>query len=264
MLDETELILDAMKKGKLTKAKKKTIQTYEDPLDQKDIIIEKLGKRELKKQINKKKPISKWSNKDFLIYFNEELNVRGSRLTSIGNRDSEVIARLYDKFVKILDEKMDNSVLRDYIDWWISVYLNKFLDRDIKSSDLDVPDYFSKFIQRFAIKDINIEPKTVKVEEVQDINKLYELSGLRMILLTFGIIDTVSLLKEKNEDWISKISSELQKLDKKSLINLMSKTVSKAPYDKTQTVDFISLAKDILRFHGVKDYQNVSYTQFFR
>lgn len=265
MDDTTKLIFDAIKKGIPASKKKKVLKDIE--ADENPCAIDNLKKIVKVKKDYKYKNIKKWTSSDFAKYIEDALKTRSLRFKDNTFLGGQQISKLYDLFVEKISDSMDNSVLRDYIDWWMA-YKTKSLD-DTPVSIYDISKMF--FIDDFIkYKNFNKAP-VVSVENSEqkesvedlDLDQLYKLGGLEFLLENIGIVESSYYLKLKGQESVLSISDCLKKMVKQSVLNIIKVTVDRKKYEKEKLIDFLSIARPSLIYHGIKEYDKLQYKQFF-
>jgi len=110
------------------------------------------------------------------------------------------------------------------------------------------------------------KPVEEHIEDTKvDQETLLKMGGLSMVLCSSGIVLTCSLLSKNGEKNVfSKISSELRGLSEGAVRQSIESTLKNAPYPVDQSIDFISIARSAIEFHGLKDYKNISYRDYFK
>lgn len=264
-MTETELILEAISTGIVNRVVKKKLKIQEfdsSPADY-DPVIRKLAK---KLPSNKKKSIRQWSNTDFLRYIKTGIESQGLIFETAGLRDRDTVGKIYDNMVIYLQDKMDNHVLKNYFDWWVSerarLVKQQIIYTSMICSDVSIETFMKQFYKEEPRLSISTPPVENK-DTPTDYESLYNLGGLSMILLSGGIVVTYNLLKSKNEDrFISKISNALKSMNKDTLVKVMDITL-KNKYTNNQVVDFMSIAQPSLRYHKISKYVKTNYKEFF-
>jgi hypothetical protein len=262
-MNENELIAQALKEVKTQLAHQDIFL-----IDKSDPIM-RLAKKELSKERSKKKPIKEWNNNDFLRYISQELKIHDASLERASKIDLEFIAKLYDNFVLYLGNKMDNEILKKYIEWWVGMH-----GKDLRRERIYVTRLMGRFdIERFLARYKNTlmagpEPKTeeMKQQVVLDAETIYNVSGLSALIIAKGIVITGQLLETKHvPDALAKIAATLQTFSKSVMEEVMDKTINNGPYSTSPNmIDFISLAKSTLQRHGLKQFMTVNYRNLYR
>lgn len=271
-MEDTELILGALRMAAPPPRKKKVIPEIEpseiEEADENDPVW-KLAKLCGKKRKPKHKPLQAWTSTDFMRYLDSSLKVYSLHLESATARDREVMSGLYDTMVRCLGDRMNNSVLKDYIDWWVAAYGPGFFGRKIYVSSLTQEFTLAKFYQRFdAIQDerkapvVADTPKPV-INKVDD-ETLYRMGGLPMLLMSRGIVAAGILLRKQGRtDWIIQLSDALRKFSKEVVLDVIEESIKNAPYNTSDMFDFISVARPTLQYYGIRNYDNLRYQEYF-
>lgn len=263
-MTETELILSALKgPAPVKKKKKRLVELFpSEVIPDTDRVISSLSKTKKKK---KPKRIENWSNTDFLKHLESSLEQEGLHLETTSLRDRDLMAKIYDDIAEHLKDDMSNKVFRSYLDWWVSDCSRFMKAQIIFPAMLRSDKFVSRFLHEFHNMNIISEvEESLEIEQPKtDINALYSLGGLPMILMSKGIVVAYTVMKEKGEDRImARISDALRDLNKSSLIKCLDITM-KTKYNKTEIVDFMSIAQPALIFHGIKNFNKVDYREFF-
>lgn len=269
-MNENDLILEAMKKSAPLSKKQYIIPSYDDDLIESpaDDPIWKLARLEVKRDKKKNKSITEWVPSDFLRYVNSELKIYDLHLERSGLRETTSITKLHDDLLHYVGkENMSNEIMKEYFEWWIGSHrLNLqgekiFIQRMTRRLDIEkFMDYKGKN------KPLPQTPAQKPVSEDEELNELtiYEMSGLSGMLANKGIVVAHRVLKEKKEQNIFyQITSALQNFSKKLLETTMELTIKSAPYPGTDVVDFITLARPALQYHGIKKYFSLDYKKHF-
>lgn len=270
-MNETELILGAIQKSAPPKRRRKVMREFEpSPVEENDTVLRDLANKQVKRRKTtsqrKRKSIIQWSNTDFIKYLSEMLSVHGLRLSSTGVRDRDNISRVYDAMAERLQEEMSNAILKTYFEWWVSSYGPFLTNEPIYTGTFAADHLIEKFLSRYDYTKQEAPKVTVK-EEAMEIDEytLYDLGGLPMVLTSKGLVVTYKVLREKKiDDIFSKISSALRDLSKDAVCTTMENTFKGAPYKEGDKVDFISVSRRALEFHGLKKYKKISYQDYFK
>ena len=262
-MNETDVILKALRQTTPLKKRKRmyTPEIEPSPICSYDEVIARIGKKTRKPL---KRNLSEWTNADFMRYLQELFSVRGMELSSVGIRDREIIGKTYDSLAHRLKEEMSNEVLRDYFDWWITSYGSLDHRRQFSVYIFLSDRYIDKFVRRFGVSLKPQERLQERPQEVVDNFTLYKMGGLPLLLMSKGIVQTCSLLKERNEKNIfTEVVKTMQKFSKDTLLEIMEITLKGAPYPRKDEIDFISLARPVLEFYGLKKFINIKYQEYF-
>ncbi len=264
-VDETQMILNAMSQSSPRKRSKKMDEVEPDLFcARKDDPIWKLSESMARKKKHARKPLREWTSADLLKHLNEILSIHDLRLERAAARDREVMSSLYDQFVDCLPE-MSNKVMKDYLEWWVSCYAPTMHDREIYVNLLTQENYLKKFLQRYNVTPTTTAPTQERPAPGVDDATLYKMGGLPMLLVSKGIVVSCRLLERLDEkDIFIRISKALRELPKNVLMDVMETTASGSPYDPSDEVDFVSLARPALSFYGLNNYLKLQYKQHFR
>ncbi len=267
-MDETKLILSAMLKDTPTPRRRKVMQEIESsPLPEKADRLLKL----IKRKNNKPTPrsLSAWRNIDFLRYLDGLISPYGINREDRGILDAENLGRLYDDLASVLQQEMNHRILRDYIDWWVAMYCRTMKTRTIYTGMLLNTRQLTIFLRRLidesgVVKQVPSTELLCDDEEV-DCYTLYKLGGLPMLLMSYGIVTARRVLKEANESSLSNaIVRVLNTFSKQAIHHTMEMTLKHAPYDESDLVDFVVLARPSCKSYGLNEYIDLNYEEFFK
>lgn len=269
IMNDTEIILKALSQDMPKKRKKLTLRTIEEPdicpISNNDPIIKLASKLKPKIEKKRSKNIKQWSNMDYIKYLNEALAIQDIQMTYHSNKDSEWIAKIHDKLLISLGDKMSDVTLKNYLDWWVSSFSTIYRDKKIHIAFLFHDNIINKFLKYISCDKESVskkeEPKQ-KDEVIVDENKIYQLGGLQMLLMSRGIVNSVKFLSKSSES-IDKISSLLRQLPSIVLKSILDTTMNFAPYNETDKIDFFAISRPALTYHGIKDYDKQDYKRFF-
>lgn len=271
-MNETQLILNALQMPspkKRTKLVMKELHPCDEVADPENKVIEELVRKQVRRRKSEKRNLKKsildWTSTDFIRHVEKMLSSYGLTLQISLVRDRNTIARINDLLVKKLGDSMSNLILKDYLEWWVSVNA-PFLHDTVYLGALASETTVGKFTLRIPSSQ-QIEPEDQKIvkETKVDPEMLLKMGGLSMVLCSSGIVLTCSLLSKKGEKNVfSKVSSELRGLSEGAVRQSIESTLKNAPYSLDQSIDFISIARSAIEFHGLKDYKNISYRDYFK
>ncbi|KKM26407.1 hypothetical protein LCGC14_1585070, partial [marine sediment metagenome] len=101
-------------------------------------------------------------------------------------------------------------------------------------------------------------------KELVNPQKLYEMSGLAMVLKNVGIVEAYRiLLSNRVNNATSEIQDVLGRFSSTILRKVIDRTVSLGPYSPNIMIDFVAIAKPWLDFQGIKAYNNLDYRKYF-
>ena len=103
----------------------------------------------------------------------------------------------------------------------------------------------------------------VYVKEDFNFDEAFKFGGLEFLLQSAGIVETCHYLKGRNDNYLIQVSDFLKGMKKKSFTEVMQVTVSRSPYKKEYSIDFFSVAKPAIIYHGTKEYEKLQYSKFF-
>jgi len=216
-----------------------------------------------------KKGPSSWSNRDFLRYVKQQLHLHQVGLADVNNFYAEnIIGEIHDKMAEAIPEKMSSGILRDYLEWWISlrggryagssIYMNKLLDENM----------IRKFVNRFQDNDfyeqISRDASPVLVQPRLNYEMLYNRAGAKLLLLNVGIVKTYAWLETRQVSSILKeIQDSMALLSAEMLCNVMRITIS-SKYKREEEIDFLFIAKPYLEKHGIEEFNSIDIEDYFK
>jgi len=263
-MDERLLILNAIK------CKKENTPDIDwefpgpDPLD-------KLVKRNKRAESFRRKAIEEWSNVDFLRYLDYMLKeFKAVRDVENTRRDSEKINTLHDKIVKCITIEMNNHILKEYLEWWCSIWAPRLTGSSFNLSFL-IQDYqIARFVSRYKkgniveSSPIVFHDDTVLETETVDDDKIYDLGGLALVIMKRGLVAGYRMLKKNGSlDAEQEIQDVIAKFNKNVFVNMFKITLQGSPYSDSDKIDFISLSLPILKRFGLTEYTQLSYNSYF-
>ena len=257
-MDERSLILNAIKN------RKKNTPEVDFNFPEPDS-IEKWAKRKKRQESFKGKPCEEWTNVDFLRYLDSMLKDFGvSRAVENVRRDSERINQLYDSLAKPLQTKMSNLVLKEYMDWWVSIWAPRLTGEELHLYHLNQGYQTSRFVKRYEEDTIEeVESKTQPITTISD-DEIFDLGGVSLLTVKKGLVASHRALKKRMaSNPQQEIQDVLRSLSKSMLVDVMNLTIQQSPYLWDDTVDFISLALPELQKHGLTQFSNLSSGKYF-
>lgn len=262
-MDERALILNAIKQ------KKQNTPEVDFDFPEPDV-IEKWAKRKKKQESFKGKPIDDWTNVDFLHYLDYMLKEFGVvRAKENTRRDSDKINQLHDRLVKQLTVEMNNSILREFLEWWCSIWAPRLTGSEFRLGLL-VQDYqISRFSSRYKKEDVIEAAPVIPKPQINDsstINddSIYDLGGLSLLLMKRGLVIGCRILKKRGVYIDQMIQDTIGQFSKDVLVNVLKITLQGSPYPESDKVDFISLATFALNRFGLTEYTQVPYGAYFK
>ena len=230
--------------------------------------IDRWVKRKKKQESFKSKQVDEWTNVDFLHYLDFMLKEFGvSRAKGNTRRDSDKINQLHDRLVKQLTVEMNNSILKEFLEWWSSIWAPRLTGSEFHLNLLIQEYQIIRFASRYK-KEVEtpviIEQKTSKPNTISDDN-VYNLGGLSLLLMKRGLVVGYRLLKSKGISdamSVSMIQKTIGQFSKEILINVLKITLQKS-YPKKDKVDFISMTASALNRFGLTEYSQISYGTYF-
>jgi hypothetical protein len=182
-MDEKTLILNAVK-GALKQDPLLQIGSTKPGLDP----IQKAVKRKIKEQQFKSKSCLHWSNVDFLHYLDFMLKDFGVRRIKNTRTDSEVLNKLHDRLTLVLKDRtvMSNMILKEYLEWWCSIYATKLSGSETYLKNLLEDQQIKKFSSRFQVSE--------RSSNEEDDALIFSLGGLELLLMKKGINATQKYL----------------------------------------------------------------------
>src|SRR5690606_25113646 len=129
VMDDKNLILSALSLAPPKTSRKKVLKSFDtDPLVRESIFIPRSTKK--KRRDGRSRPVSEWSNTDFLNHYRDALSVRGLFMERRGLRNAEVMSKIYDVFVT-LNPDTNNALLKEYIDWWSAIHSMRYVGQEM-------------------------------------------------------------------------------------------------------------------------------------
>lgn len=271
MADESELILGAVSKGipspvRTSLKKKRLIEPGLCDPDKPDAILE-YGKK-MRKPPKPKMYLSQWTSTDFLRHLNDNLKSYGLELETRSVRDQDWMNKLYDLLVEHLEADMSNRVLREYLDWWIGTYTRLYLHKTIYVRTLMNEDHIKRFVDQWKIQyNLGVPIVEREEEEVDDV-ELFKLSGLGVLLMTRGIVVAYYIWRSNPLGIPAhvprhSVDGVLKELSRDKLIEVMDRTMART-YNQKDYINFVDIAKEALKLHGIIDYDNVDSRAYFK
>lgn len=263
-MDERALILNAIKQKK-----KQNVPEVDFDFPEPDV-IEKWAKRKKHQESFRGKQVDDWTNVDFLHYLDYMLKEFGVvRAQENTRRDSDKINHLHDRLVKQLTIEMNNSILKEFLEWWCSIWAPRLTGSEFHLNLL-IQDYqVNRFASRYKKEDIT-EPSPaviLKQTETTSVNddSIYDLGGLSLLLMKRGLVAGHRVLKKRGISHIDQVMHKtIRQFNKEVLVNVLKITLQESPYPKSDKVDFISLATSALNHFGLTEYTQVSYCAYFK
>lgn len=272
-MTETQMILDALRQAPAKRAKHRVTKEIEpDPMvsEGSDAILKLAKKRSSRPR--REKHLSEWTSQDFIKYFAKSLDQMGLSLDQgMSMRDGDWLLRVHDRIVDHFPQVQSNKLLRDYIDWWLGTSAR--LQRSSIYVGLLAQDrYVEQFVKKYGNPGALLMPQQVpQVKAVDDQpaavddETLYEMGGLSMLVMSRGIVHGYRMLiSRKESNVLTRISTVLRGFSKDVLISTIKTTIQNGPYAKSDAVDFISVARAALKYHGIKEFDNTDYRNHFK
>lgn len=261
-MDERALIVNAIKQ------KKQNIPEIDFDFPEPDV-IEKWAKRKKRQESFKAKQIENWTNVDFLHYLDYMLKEFGVvRAKQNTRRDSDKINQLHDQLVNQLTIEMNNSILKEFLEWWCSIWAPRLTGSEFHLNLLIQNYQVNRFASRYQ-KDITEPspaaiPKQTKSISISD-DSIYELGGLSLLLMKRGLVVGHRVLKSKGVSHIDQMMHKtIGQFNKEVLVNVLKITLQESPYPESDKVDFISFATSALNRFGLTEYTQVLYGSYFK
>ncbi|MHA2279335.1 MAG: hypothetical protein ACXAC5_00380 [Promethearchaeota archaeon] len=256
-MDERSLILNAIKK--------KNKNTVPDPECPEPDVIEKWVKRKRRLDSWRQKECKDWNNADFLRYLDFMLKEFGTTRAKGNTRsDSDRLNHVYDRLAKHRQSKMSNLVLKDYLDWWCSIWASRLTGSEMYLTSLLQDAQITRFVSRYIEQAEEAQVLPILTQEVSD-EHIYDLGGLDLLVMKRGIVIGYKMLRTRFvSDPAHQMRKTLSNLTKDALIGVMKTTIQKAPYPTSDKVDFVELAKPYLQNLGLVDMFKISHKRYFR
>lgn len=219
-------------------------------------VIDKYVKRKKRMESWKQKTTEDWNNSDFLNYFDSMLKEFGVRRNKGNLRsDSNTLNRIHDSFVKYLKEKMNNAVLKSYMDWWCSIWAPRLTGSEMHLNYLLQEHLAKRFSSRYIEEDSIKEILPVVAPPTVDDNSIFGLGGINLLVMKRGIVIGYRMLRQRSvSDPAQVIRNTLSSLEKGTLTSVMETTIQFAPYKSEDRVDFVALAKPYLEKHDLANF----------
>lgn len=252
-MDEKSVILHAIK------------STPQVDTDTEPDAIEKWAARKKKQESFRNKPCKEWSMLDFSRYLDFMLKEFGVFRSKNVARDCDYLNTLHDRLAKKLKSKMNNLVLRDYLDWWCSIWAPRYTASEVYLTLLMNDQQINRFVSRYKEREdeIAVEIPT-EVKDVSDV-EIYNFGGLELLIMKKGIVVGNRVLRAKGvADAREELRKSLARFSKQALINTLNVTIQNAPYSRADQVDFISLSSPILLKHNMTDFLQLSAMDYFQ
>ncbi len=269
LVDERKLILDALKQSSPRKTKRRIMREIEPSLIDGNDPILKAARREAKKAKRARKLVEEWTNSDFVHYLSQTMPTFGVELEKRGMPDVERMGKIYDKMVRRLGNRMDNHILKEYLDWWMSTCTDGLSSRNVYVKSLMNDWFLTKFYNRFD--DLPASPIAISLEKSQkhdsdlDENALYQLGGLPMVVMSKGIVVGHRVSKARGSSDSEKVlTSIINSFSKNVIRQVMLVTLVNAPYERSDSIDFVTMMKPILSSHGIEEFFNMNYLDYFK
>lgn len=264
-MDERALIINAIKE------KKQNTPEVDFDFPESDV-IEMWVKRKKRQESFKGKQIDDWTNVDFLRYLDYMLKEFGVvRAKENTRRDSDKINHLYDRLVKQLTVEMSNSILKEFLEWWCSIWAPRLTGSEFHLNLLIQEYQVTRFASRYDKNDIPLAPSVISTKQtvapsppISD-DGIYDLGGLGLLLMKRGLVIGYRILKSRGVLHVDKtMEKTIGQFSKEVLISVLKITFRGSPYPESDRVDFISFATSALDRFGLTDYAQVQYGTYFK
>ena len=214
-------------------------------------------KRKKRQESFKTKSCPQWGNMDFLRYLDFMLKDYGVlRHASNARRDSDQLNHLYDLLVKKLGSRMDNLVLREYMEWWCSIRAPRLTGSGMWLSGMLKSQPISRFSSRFTQEHTEASQPSVSDEDI------YNLGGLSMLLTQRGLVLSHRVMESLGKNAKQEIQAVLGKFQKATLLKSMEATIANSPY-RGSVIDFVSLSSLYLLKHELSVFVGLDYRKYF-
>jgi hypothetical protein len=103
-----------------------------------------------------------------------------------------------------------------------------------------------------------------QLDEDPDVTEKREPSGDPVLdyLIEHGIV-AAHQCYQKDDNTMSIISDALSLASREGIYQIMQRTLEQSPYPKSHTVDFVSLSRKALTFHGYDALLQLDYADYF-
>lgn len=228
--------------------------------------LRKITKRKLRKVNFQNKNIDDWCSSDFVNYLDFLLKEFKVFRTNGNTRyNANVIDKTHDILAQLIKVKMSNTIFKEYIEWWCSIWAPRMTGVEIFLNQLSYKDQIQKFASRYQSEEKHnpiVFPPSVSSVNDQDI---YDLGGLGLLLMKRGLVIGYSILKEKQvKDPASEIQRTLYSFTLEAVHMAWNMTIKLAPYSAENKIDFVSLTKPVFERLGTFEHSNVDFGQYFR
>ena len=264
-VNDTELILNALQMGAPAKRKQRRMKPiFDSGFLGPDPIFKPTKRASRATPKKRERTIQDWKSVDFVRYFWQSLSNFGIDPEINPRRDSDWTKKLYDKFVDEIGGSMTNYILRDYIDWWIGTYAVSKSSKPMGIFSLMRDSDIAKFLSQYSRRPMGTPKSAIKIEVDVSPEELYKMSGISLVLMGHGIVEAYRVLTANGLNNVyAQLSDVLKSYSKEVLAKVLDITVANR-YNKEDVVDFISVARPALKFHGIeKKYDNIDYTHYF-
>lgn len=255
-MDERSLILNAIKN-------KDAVTSSDVTFPGEDAILDLVKKRKRRESF-KKKPCTQWNNADFLRYIDYTMREFGvARFTGNVRRDSDLINHLYDNFAKKIRDQMNNCVLRDYIDWWSSIWAPRLTGRGFYVQNLMDQSSIQRFLSRFDTPTPIVANTSPNVSSNED-HAIYDLGGLPLLVVKRGLVIGYSVIQKRSTEPQRDLECVVKDLSKSMLTKVLRLTLHNGPYLQSNEFDFMSLASPFLVKWEIKEFSDVDFKDYFK
>lgn len=262
-MDERALIINAIKQ------KKENTPEVNFDFPEPDA-IGRWAKRKKRQESFKRKPTEDWTNTDFLHYLDFMLKEFGVvRAKENTRRDSDKVNHLHDRLAKQLSVSMNNHILKEYIEWWCSIWAPRLTGSEFHLNLL-IQDYqISRFSNRYkkedAVEDQTKPAQTTTLSGTINDDGIYDLGGLSLLLMKRGLVVGYRMLRKRGFSHVDNMMSQtVEQFNKTILENVLKITLQGSPYPEDDKVDFISLATPALNRLGLTEYLQVPHGAYFK
>lgn len=225
-----------------------------------DAILD-LVKKKTQRESFRRKSCVQWSNTDFLRYIDSTMKEFGvSRILGNVRRDGDYINHLYDRMAKKLGDRMSNIILRNYIDWWISIWAPRMTGSGFHLKNLLDDKYINRFLQR----DCEAEATDTPDPESSEDDSIFELGGLPLLIIKRGLVIGHQVAKERFSEPQKELQAILDDLSREMLVAVLKTTTQNAPYPKNHEIDFFGLVSPLLQQKGITDFDHMSSKSYFK
>lgn len=261
-MDERALIINAIKQ------KKDNTPEVDFDFPEPDVLT-KWAKKKKQQESFKRKTTEEWTNADFLRYLDFMLKDFGvARSLENMRRDSDKINLLHDKLAKQLEVDMSNVILKEYLEWWCSIWAPRLTGSEFHLNlliqDYQINRFASRYQQEAPVQSVAVTGTPVSPSTINDDN-IYDLGGINLLLVKRGIVVGYRMLRKRGISNADKVLKQaIEKLSEEVLVRVLKTTLRESPYPLADQVDFVSVASSAINRFGLSEYTQLNHRAFFK